>query len=554
VNQIGAFVGGVGLFLLGMRLMTAGLRMAAGDALRHILGQWTHTTRRGLFAGFLITALVQSSGAVTVATIGFVNAGLLTLAQSIGVIYGSNVGTTMTGWLVVLVGFQVDIQALSLPFVGVGAALNLLGRGRSAALGEALAGFGLFFLGIGVLKDTFGGLGQAVPIQELTHSGILGTLVFVGIGFVLTMLTQSSSAALIVVLTAAAGGLVPLQAAAAAVIGANVGTTSTAALAVIGATANAKRVAAAHVTFNVVLAAVAAILLPVLLAAVVAAVQAVGLEPGPATYLAVFHTTVKLLGVALFLPLTPRLVRWLEGHFQDPVEDVPRPHYLDKNVLATPVLAIDALALELARIGGVARTMAREALSTEGADNRQLELDYRTVKTLVRAVEEFCTSLQKTELPADIAEILPNMLRIARYYHNVADMALKVAQMQEALEPIEDPVLAEVRVRFRGDAVRLLAVADPLKPDYQESASEAGLQVMEGDYQAVKAQLLRAGAEGRIKVRQMVSYLDEHSIMRRMLEQTAKGAQYLGQVWTVVARYRHENQPEAGAANGAMPN
>lgn len=554
MNQIGAFVGGVGLFLLGMRLMTAGLRMAAGDALRRILGQWTHTTRRGLFAGFLITALVQSSGAVTVATIGFVNAGLLTLAQAIGVIYGSNVGTTVTGWLVVLVGFQVNIQALSLPLVGVGAALNLLGRGRSAAVGEALAGFGLFFLGIGVLKDAFGGVGQAVPIQELTHSGVLGTLLFVGIGFILTVLTQSSSAALILVLTAAAGGLVPLPAAAAAVIGANVGTTSTAALAVIGATANAKRVAAAHVTFNVVLAAVAVILLPVLLAALVAAVQAVGLAPGPATYLAVFHTTVKLLGVALFLPLTPRLVRWLEGRFQAPAEEVPRPHYLDKNVLATPVLAIDALALELARIGGIARDMARGALSTEGAVNRQLELDFRTVKTLVGAVEEFCTSLQKAELPADIAETLPNLLRIARYYHNVADMALKVAQMQAELQPIEDPALAEARTRFRGDAVRLLAVSDPLKPDYQASAPEAALQVMEGDYQTVKAQLLRAGAEGRIKVRQMVSYLDEHSIMRRMLQQTVKGAQYLGRVWTVVARYRHQDQPESGAANGAMPN
>lgn len=556
MQLIGTFVGGIGLFLLGMRLMTDGLKMAAGDALRRILGRWTRTALRGLFAGVLITALVQSSSAVTVAAIGFVNAGFMTLAQSIGVIYGSNVGTTMTGWLVVLVGFKVDIQTLALPLIGTGVAFNVMGRGRAAAIGQAVAGFGLFFLGIGVLKESFESLGQALPLEEMIRDGLLGAVLFVGVGFVLTLLMQSSSAALTVVLTAAAGGLVPLSAAAAAVIGANVGTTSTAALAVIGATANAKRVAAAHVVFNLLTAVVAVLMLPLLLRAVEAATDSVGLDHGPATFLAVFHTLFNLLGVVLLWPLTPALVRWLEGRFQRMDEDAARPYYLDKNVLATPALAIDALVLELARIGGIARAMARGALSTESAVGEQMAPDHHTVKALVEAVEEFSTRLQKAELHADIAAALPDLLRIARYYENVAEMAVRVAEAQAALDPLDEPALAEVLTRFRGCAVRLLEVADPARPDYQPEEAEALFQAVEAEYQTVKAQLLRAGADGRIKVRQMVAYLDKHSIMRRMLEQAAKGGQYLAEVWSLAARYRREGNavPDAGVADNTAMN
>lgn len=313
---LGSFIGGIGLFLLGMRMMTDGLKLAAGPALRHILGQWTSTPMRGIFAGVLITSMVQSSSAVTVATIGFVNAGLLSLVQSVGVIYGANVGTTTTSWLVAMVGFKIDVRALALPFIGVGVALRLTGgHTRRAAVGDALVGFGLFFLGVDVLKSAFEGLGQRVPLAELGGGGIDTVLIFVGIGFLLTLLMQSSSASIALILTATMGGMVPLTAAAAAVIGANVGTTSTAALAVIGATSNAKRVAAAHVSFNVLVALAALIILPLMLAAVDATAHILALEDSPAITLALFHTASKLLGVALMWPLTPRLVAFLSRRF-----------------------------------------------------------------------------------------------------------------------------------------------------------------------------------------------------------------------------------------------
>ncbi|MDP1555915.1 MAG: Na/Pi symporter, partial [Hyphomonas sp.] len=153
-------LGGVGLFLLGMNLLTDGLKLAAGDGLRAILRRWTGTPIRGLSAGAMLTGLVQSSSAVTVATIGFVNAGLLTLNQAVWVIFGANIGTTMTGWLVSLIGLKIDVGAMALPFIGIGMLGRLVTahRPRASGIGQAVAGFGLFFLGIGILKDGFGEL------------------------------------------------------------------------------------------------------------------------------------------------------------------------------------------------------------------------------------------------------------------------------------------------------------------------------------------------------------------------------------------------------------
>ena len=145
----GAFIGGLGLFLLGMWLLTDGLRLAAGNTLRHVLAKGTSTPARGLLAGVGLTAAVQSSSAVTVASVGFVNAGLLTLSQVVWVIYGSNIGTTLTGWIVAATGMQVRLDAYALPLIGVGMLIRLSGAGSlRAAWGQALVGFAVFLLGI----------------------------------------------------------------------------------------------------------------------------------------------------------------------------------------------------------------------------------------------------------------------------------------------------------------------------------------------------------------------------------------------------------------------
>ncbi|MCK5194926.1 MAG: Na/Pi cotransporter family protein, partial [Desulfobulbaceae bacterium] len=284
ISMLGSLVGGIGLFLLGMRMMTDGLKYAAGSSLRNILESSTRTPFLGICTGALLTSLVQSSSAVTVATIGFVNAGLVDLGHAISLIYGSNIGTTMTGWLVSLVGFKINIKIFALPAIGLGMFLRIARpEGRYGALGDVFAGFGLFFVGIDVLKTAFGSLGHDIHIAGLAGEGVLAILLFVGIGFLLTFLMQSSSAAIAIILTAVAGGIVPLYDAAAVVIGANVGTTSTAALSVIGATPNAKRLAGVHVLFNIFTGLGALLALPFLLFGLQNMQTAFGMGDSPLT-------------------------------------------------------------------------------------------------------------------------------------------------------------------------------------------------------------------------------------------------------------------------------
>ncbi len=527
-------VGGVGLFLLGMRLLTDGLRLAAGGALRTILERWTRTPVRGLLSGILITSVVQSSSAVTVAAIGFVNAGLMSLAQAVTVIYGSNLGTTMTGWLVALVGFHVDVKALALPAIGVGMALGIAGRGRRmGAVGEALAGFGVFFLGIDVLRSTFTGLGEGFATERFVSVGVAGALLFVAVGFGLTVLLQSSSAALALILTSAGGGAVPLETAAAMVIGANLGTTSTAALAVIGATSNAKRVAAAHVAFNGITGLVALSMLPVLLQGLSLVRELLNLDAQAAAVLAAFHTLFNLLGVALLLPFTRVLVHFLEERFRTPEEDEARPRYLDKNVVQTPTLATNALVMELARVGSIARRMGQAAMGTPVRLPR-IASDRAVLSSLVESVGDFCTRMRRSHLPVELDEALPNALRVSRYYAEVAELAEAIAIARLAEELRAPPELAAEVARFRAATAEFLASAGIDVEGYSPASCADALSGIEKHYQALKSDLLQAGARGQLPVREVVAQLDQLSNVRRLAQQVERGARYLSGLETAM--------------------
>jgi phosphate:Na+ symporter len=519
--------------------MTDGLKVAAGEALRAILAGWTATLARGVVAGVLITALAQSSSAVIFAIIGFVNAGLLTLTQALGVIYGSNLGTTVTSWLVALLGFKVNLQALALPAIAAGMGLRVAGRGaRSGALGEALAGFGVFFLGIDVLKGAFEGMGESLAFEAMSGEGRLAQLGFVLLGVLLTVAMQSSSAALAVALTAAGSGFIPLGAAAAVVIGANVGTTSTAAFAVIGATPSAKRAAFAHVLFNALTGVAAYLLLPALLWLVQAIMQAFVLAPAPATALALFHTLTKLLGLALLWPATSPLVRFLESRFRTAEEDEAQPRHLDHNILGTPALALDALTMELARIGGIARRMAKAALSAEAPRTARLVQDKRVADRLVMAVGDFTNKLHHADLPHDLAEAFPHALRVSQYLADITERALDIAELQPALTPPAEAELGEALTRFKAAAARQLDAADPDTEGFSLERLEQTAAALENDYQALKGRLLRAGTEGRLPIRQMVARLDELSAIRRMLDQALKAARYSASLHAAVTPHR----------------
>ncbi len=358
--MFGALLGGIGLFLLGMGLLTDGLQAAAGDSLRHALHRHTRGPLSSVATGTVVTILAQSSTVTTMATIGFVGAGLLPLSQALGVIYGANVGTTLTGWVVATVGLKVKLSAFALPLVGLGALGKLFLHGRRSALFMALAGIGLLFVGIDVLQEGMAGLSERIDPGQLARRDLLGRLLLVGAGLVMTVIMQSSSAAVATTLTAVHGGTLGFEEAAAVVIGQNVGTTMTALVGSLGAPVAARRTALAHLVFNLGTALVTFFTLPLLLALIVGLMRAFDVHD-PAVTLAAFHSGFSLLGVLMFVPLSPRLLRLLEWLVPDRGETLT--HRLSAASAKDPAIAVESArqtALTIAEeIFGMARALLR---------------------------------------------------------------------------------------------------------------------------------------------------------------------------------------------------
>lgn len=523
-------VGGLGLFLLGMWLMTDGLKLAAGEALQAILQRWTRTPARAFSSGFLITALVQSSSATTVATIGFVNAGLMVLAQAIWVIVGANAGTTMTSWLVALVGIKVDVGAFAMLMLGGGMFGRIVagGRARFAGLAQAISGFGAFFLGISALQAAFEGLTPYLAALPVGDEGLLALLGFVALGFMMTVLTQSSSAAMAIALTASAAGGIPLSLAAAVVIGTNLGTTSTALLAVLNATPAARRVAAGHVVFNSLAAGLALALLPGLLWASEAGARLIDADGGMATVLAVFHTLFNLLGALAMVLIYARLVRWLEGRFVSPVEDLGRPHHLDETVLQVPAIALRGLAMELGRLmpqgfGEVRRVVAASTGTAAAADSAISNAYLR----LSQQVRQFIAQLGATRLPDDITEALPSLIRATQHLDEALVAGDTLARLP-AVDARADHAAADILQSAAVQCLELGELAD-LQLDHAELLEQRAYR-LEAAYEDEKDRLLSAAAAGALPVNLMEVLLERAQLWRRCGVLALKAQRRLGSV------------------------
>lgn len=519
-QTIASLLGGIGLFLLGMRMMTDGLKVAAGNALRSILDAWTRTAARGLLAGILITAIVQSSSAATVATVGFVNAGLMTLTQAIWVVFGMNVGTTMTGWLVALVGVKIDVGALALPLLGVGMLARILAGAnvRRAGIGETLAGFGAFFLGVGVLQGAFADLAPRLAEWPLESLGAVATPAFVGLGFLLTVLTQSSSASIAIVLTATAGGAAPLPLAAAAVIGANVGTTSTALFATFGATSPAKRVATAHIVFNLMTGAVALLALPLLLAASVRAMDWIGGNSDAAATLAAFHTLFNLLGVLLMWPLAAWLVRFLSHRFVSLDEEIGRTAHLDATLADVPALALRALALELHRMATTTFALAERRVRGVVAPSEGSRQQSGIMK-LGSTVRHFIVRMSAGALPEDVAAALPDLMRGSQHLEDLASESARVAEPGpgRVTAPREDASVSATQVDWAAVNEAVLATLALDADDNTETLAALDARVVAA-YDRLKADRLRDGALGRMQVSVMENELLRARQLRRIAD------------------------------------
>jgi phosphate:Na+ symporter len=337
-------LGGLGLFLLGMIVMTEGLRSLAGNAMRAALMRFTQTPLSGAITGAVATALLQSSSATTVATVGFVSAGLLPFPHALGVIFGANLGTTITGWLVAIVGFKLQLDTVVLPLIFIGASLKLLAGEKYSKTGVAIAGFGLIFVGISTLQTAMGGFQGVLTPASLPGDAWLGRLQLVGIGIGVTLVTQSSSAGVATTLAALYAGAINFPQAAALVIGMDVGTTVTAVMATLGGSIAARRTGFSHVVYNLVTGAIALGLITPYLA------LWERLAPGQLVQnaeigLVAFHSCFNLVGVTVLLPFTrqfagliTRLLPGQEPTFTDGLSD---------DLLEQPDLALRAVQVSI---------------------------------------------------------------------------------------------------------------------------------------------------------------------------------------------------------------
>ncbi|MDR1238633.1 MAG: Na/Pi cotransporter family protein [Treponema sp.] len=368
--------GGLCLFLYGMKVMSDGIQQAAGDRLQRVLGLVTGNRLAGVLTGFAVTAIIQSSSATTVMVVSFVNAGLLTLTQSIGVIMGANIGTTVTAWIVSLVGFSLNLSSLALPAVGVGFIAGVI-KWKHRNLGEVILGFGLLFLGLDFLTNSMPSLENKLDfIAGLSGLGFGSTLIGAGAGLAMTMITHSSSASTAIMLTMAFNGVITYEMAAAMILGANVGTTIDAALAAIGTKTAAKRAALVHVLFNLIGAVWAIIFLKPLLA-LVELLSPGEVVPGmvqnaliPA-HLAMFHTVFNMVNTILFFPFVKPFAALVSFLIKDDKAGAEPEHYSlvhkSGSIQNTPELNIIRAEKEIRDMAGIASAMYARISTAVGA-------------------------------------------------------------------------------------------------------------------------------------------------------------------------------------------
>ncbi len=336
---------GVAILLFGMIMLEEGFRAFTKGPLQNILKKATNKLYKSLGVGIFVTALIQSSSLISVITISFISAELISLAGGIGIIFGANIGTTATAWLVAGFGLKIKISVLAMPILVFGAILSFQKNSSLKGLGNVLAGLGFFFLGINYMKEGFDTFKDSFNLADYAISGFWGLIVYTLIGIAITTILQSSSATLALILTAMAAGQITYEIGLALAIGANVGTTITAVIGAVGANIAGRRLAGAHLIFNMTTGIVALALIHPLsnLVDILAEYMNIAAD-NYMLKLALFHTIFNILGVVIMIPFIKRLEKFLYTIFKEVViTDIDMPKYLNKAVLEYPMSALEAI-------------------------------------------------------------------------------------------------------------------------------------------------------------------------------------------------------------------
>lgn len=451
--EILTLIGALGFFIYGMKIMSEGIQKAAGSGLRKMLSIMTKNKFLGVFSGFLITCIIQSSSATTVMTVSFVNAGLLSLAESAGVMLGANIGTTITSWLVALLGFKVSMSALSLPLLAFAVPMLFARKSKIKYLGEFILGFALLFWGLSELKNAVPDIKNNPEVLnflgDFAHTGFFSNVLFILVGTLLTVVVQSSSATIALTQTLCFAGIIPFEAAIAMVLGENIGTTITAELASLPANVHAKRSARIHSLFNIIgvswMVFVISFtpfldLLSWFVTSVLGQPDPYSLEGTPMG-LAVFHTTFNLLNVSIMIWVLDWLVKIATKTVKSRGEFDEEYHleHINTGIMTTPDLSIFEAQKEIAKFGELTRKMngfVKELITEQ--DSKVISKALARIKKyeditdkIETEVANYLTKISQGEMSEELSLRIRGMLRIIVNLERVGDIYYQMSKTIE---------------------------------------------------------------------------------------------------------------------------
>ncbi|NOX98695.1 MAG: Na/Pi cotransporter family protein [Verrucomicrobia bacterium] len=455
-------LGSLGIFLYGMKVMSEGIQRVAGDGMRKIMARMTHNRFTAAFTGLFTTIMVQSSSATTVMVVSFVNAGLLTLFESIGVIMGANLGTTVTAWIIAAVG-KFSLSKIAVPIIGIGLPFFFAGKGKLKSSGEVLIGFGLLFLGISMLKDSVPDVksmlastdplikaqAEAVRswISSISDYGLASRFIFLAIGILLTLIVQSSSAAMAITVTLAVQGWIGFEDSAAIVLGENIGTTVTAWLASIGANTNARRAARAHFLFNVIGVLWIMLVFTWFIHGIdwISAQLPDSLRTAKHTSdigfsLAIFHSVFNLTNILLligFVPLIEKIVvKWVPE--TDSTTRRPRLKFITQSMVDLGELNIPEAEKAMEEMGDITREMFDGYVRIFQSPDEDLSKMVQALKDLeddadilTHDITEYLVRCSAAELSPRNAQTVARMLRIVSELEEICDAIYRLVKLTQ---------------------------------------------------------------------------------------------------------------------------
>ncbi len=493
--------GGIGIFLIGMILMTDGLKSVGGNALRSSLTRFTGGPLSAIASGFAVTSLLQASAATILATIGFVSAGFISFTQAIFIVFGANLGTSVTGWIVSLLGFQVKLGTVAMPLVGAGALMMLLLHGKNASRGMVLAGFGLLFVGIDTLQLGMKDFALYVDVAAFPGADWTGRLLLIVIGIVMAALMQSQSAALVTALAALNTGNINLEQAAAIVIGQSIGKTTTAAIAAFGASVLARRAALVHISFNFAAGTLAYLLFPYYVAGVRAASGAVGVAD-PSIMLSAFFTFYYCAGIIALYPFVPRLRAVIERLLPEKSSDLTR--NLDSNVTHVPAVAVEAARRTAISIAVHIMVTLHDLMNPE-MRRRDIETRLDEEEKALRDTSRFLSGVRSRPGMAAVHHQHLGLLHALDHLDRLVDACREVDEIR---------TVAHVD-GLRAVALEKLTQLDPVMGWLQGNAREAPLSILEamsqslaGIRKAQRVEVLEKTATGAIDAERALEQLE----------------------------------------------